>query len=84
MTGAEKIRRALVRSGLCNKDQASATDIRKGYQVSTREYGWHVTPFGRTAIYYGATIGYALDRVVMLAELQGLEPPVTYLKERGG
>lgn len=66
MNAAETIRTAL--KGIMDEGEANACHIRKGYEASTGENGWHYTRFGGTATFIGGNLTEALEWIENLAD----------------
>ena len=62
MNGTQKIRKALVKSGM-DEGAANAARIDKAFYPNTMEYGWHYTPFNGIPRWLGSTIAEALELI---------------------
>lgn len=48
--------------------KANAANIFKGYEVSTRQNGWHFIPFNGTAVFLGKNQGEAIETIEQIEE----------------
>lgn len=69
----EKIKRTLLEAGYFTADELAAARLEKCYMPSTKCYGWHITPSGKSPLYLGFTVEVALDHIAYWQTMSGEE-----------